>query len=109
MSRSVFHLVPGERDRVGHLPFRYYLHQTRQVHLVVVIVCLVILPASRLRLHSSVSFQLCILNIDMVWWCVLLSHLLGSNYVLTEQSIITVPLLFSSANFLRVARSHRPR
>ena len=67
MSRSVFHLVQGERDRVGDLPFRYFFHQTRQVHLVAVIVCLVILPASRLRLHSSVSFQLCILSLDMVW------------------------------------------
>ena len=60
-----FHLVQGERDRVGHLPFCYYLHQTRQVHLVVVIVCLVILPASSLRLHSSVTFQLRILNMGV--------------------------------------------
>ena len=52
-----FHLVQGECDRVGHLPFRYFFHQVRQVHLVVVIVCLVILPASCLRLHLSVSFQ----------------------------------------------------
>ena len=62
------------------------------------------------RYHSNLT---CIPNKDMVWVYVVLSHLLGSkshsSHMVMFSLSITVPLLFSSANFIRLARSHRPR
>ena len=99
--------VQDARHWVGHLPFRSFVHQTHQIHLVVVIVCLVLLPASRLRLHSSISFQpqLRSQHRHGMGACFALSfakyHVAQFPHVQvhTQHSII----LFSSSNFPRSA------